>query len=466
MKFETKNLILILTTSICLNCFAQADLATRVDKIINHPSLKKVQFSIHILKADTGQTVYKHNAHKALSPASNMKIVTAAAAVKFLGPDYQYKTKIGICNNALTIISSGDPLLGDKITDAKYTRTNYWILDDIVAKLKENGITAINNIIVDTTIFDDQRVHPNWPKEQLNRDYACEVSGLNFNGNCIDITAQKTNGRIAIIVDPATSYVRITNKVVPISKGKGAVGSYRLQQPNNIIAFGKCKNKQGPFAVAIERPAAFFGFLLAEHLAKTGITVEGQLIEKTLEANCDFKLLAEYSTPITDCLARCNKDSFGLAAEALLKTIAADNSPNQKNGSWQGGQKLISQYLLDIGIEPNEFYIDDGSGLSNENRLSANAITTVFLSVYKNAAWPAYKKSLAVGGIDGTIRKYFKEEKYKGRILGKTGYIAGAKSFSGVCSTPNGDYIFSVLTNKANGKTRTAINNIAKAIFD
>ena len=77
-----------------------------------------------------------------------------------------------------------------------------------------------------------------------------------------------------------------------------------------------------------------------------------------------------------------------------------------------------------------------------------------------------YKDSLAVGGTDGTIEKYFKEEKYKGKILGKTGYISGVKSLSGVCVTGLGDYIFSILSNNTNGQTRTVINNIAQAIVD
>ena len=77
-----------------------------------------------------------------------------------------------------------------------------------------------------------------------------------------------------------------------------------------------------------------------------------------------------------------------------------------------------------------------------------------------------YKKSLAVGGVDGTIDDSFKDQKYKGKVFGKTGYISGVKSLSGVCSTAKGDYIFSILANNTNGLTTTAINNIAKAIFD
>jgi len=77
-----------------------------------------------------------------------------------------------------------------------------------------------------------------------------------------------------------------------------------------------------------------------------------------------------------------------------------------------------------------------------------------------------YKDSLAGGGIEGTIEKYFKEEKYKGKIFGKTGYVNSVKSLSGLCVTDQGDYIFSILSNNANGQTRTVINNIAQEIID
>jgi D-alanyl-D-alanine carboxypeptidase/D-alanyl-D-alanine-endopeptidase (penicillin-binding protein 4) len=127
---------------------------------------------------------------------------------------------------------------------------------------------------------------------------------------------------------------------------------------------------------------------------------------------------------------------------------------------------MATKYLTGLGIKESEFYIDDASGLSREDRLSARAITKVLTDVYKGKDWQMYKDSLAVGGIDGTIKKYFWQDKYKGKVIGKTGYIAGVKSFSGVCTTSNGDYIFSILTNSANGTTRPAINDIAKAIID
>jgi len=466
MKARMKKLLVAAVFSVCLVGVAPADLAKRINAHLSQSLQKNVQFSIHIIKADSGKTVYSHNANRALVPASNMKIIVSAAALKYLGPDYEYKTKVGLCADTLVVIGSGDPLLGDEVTDAKYGREAGWIFEDITALLKKNNITSIKDIIVDSSIFDDQRAHPNWPREELNRWYACEVSGLNFNGNCIDVITKTTSGKVAVLIEPQTSFIEIINKVVPISKGSSAVGSYRQAEPNRIVVHGKCKSEVGPFAVAIERPAAFFGFLLAENLAKAGINTQGQLIEKAVAQNSNFRELAEYTTPMADCLARCNKDSFGLAAGALLKTIAANSQPGRKNGSWAGGQEEISQYLLELGIEEKEFHIDDGRGLSRKNKLSANAITKVLLSIYKGKNWKLYKDSLAVGGVDGTIAKYFKEQRYKGKISGKTGYINGVKTFSGICSSGGDNYIFSILANNTNGQTRATINDIAKAIID
>lgn len=467
MKTETKKLLAVALFCMTLPCAVKADLVKQIDSIIGRPSQKKVRFAVKIVKADTGRTIYQRNANKAMLPASNMKLIISAAALKYLGPEYRYITKIGFCGDSLVIIGSGDPLLGDKVTNTAKGREKNWTFDQITTALIQNGTTDIDDIIIDTSIFDDQRVHPNWPRAQLNQWYACEVSGLNYNRNCIDITTKNIGGRVAVILEPKTSFVKITNRVKAIRTGKGAVGAYRRpQKPNELIVRGKCRKQQGPFAVAIERPPAFFGFLLAQNLNKAGIRTKGQLVEKQIPQDCGFKQIIQYSTPITDCLARCNKDSFGLAAEALLKTIAAKTQPNTTGGSWAGGTIAVSKYLLEIGIPEAQFHIDDASGLSRQNRLSTNAITNVLLNLYKSKNWPIYKKSFAVGGVEGTIRRYFKEKKYKGKVFGKTGYIAGVKALSGICTTDNGDYLFSILTANANGKTRGVINDIAKAIID
>ena len=466
MKTRMKKLLTLIGFAFCLCNLARAELAEQIDGIISESLQKRVKFSIRIIEADSGRTVYDHDSRELMIPASNMKIITSAAALKYLGPNFVYKTKVGLCGNALVIIGSGDPLLGDEKTDARYGRKPGWIFKEISNALKAKGIGTIEGIIIDSSVFDNERVHPSWPEDDLNRWYACEVSGLNYNDNCIKISTKNIGGKVAVFVDPQTSFVSLINKVVPITKGSGAVGTYRNRHPNRLTVFGKCKDEVGPFDVAIERPAAYFGFLLYENLAEMGIDAKGQLVEKTLEDVSDFIPLVEFSTPLTDCLARCNKNSLGLAAEAMLKTIAAMNNPDKKNGSWERGRELIYEFLTGLGIDKSQFYIDDGSGLSRQNELTAHAITTVLSDIYKGENWQLYKDSLAVGGVEGTVERYFKEEKYKGKIFGKTGYINGVRSFSGVCVTGRGDYIFSILSNNTNGKTRTVIHNIAQAIID
>ncbi|MBN1973243.1 MAG: D-alanyl-D-alanine carboxypeptidase/D-alanyl-D-alanine-endopeptidase [Sedimentisphaerales bacterium] len=468
MKVQLRKLFVFVVFIFLSARFVQASLASRVNAILSQSSQQKVEYSVCILKADTGVTAYEHDAHHSLIPASNMKVVTTAAALRYLGSDFEYKTKVGIQDSNLVIIGSGDPLLGDRQTDDKYSRRQNWILEGIAKELKDKNINSLKDIIVDTGIFDNELVHPSWPKEELNRSYACEVSGLNYSDNCIMMSLENLNGQVYISIEPQTSFVTLVNEVRAVLSGDSAVAAYRNVQPNKLTIKGECRNKVGPFEVTIERPAAFFGFLLAEYLDKNGIKVTGQFIEKASVNQKDLKQIAEYVTPISDCLDRCNKDSLNFAAEALMKTIAAYNNPDEKNGSWQRGAELIGDFIKELGIDENEFCIDDGCGLSRKNELSANIITKVLLDVYKGSNWSLYRDSLAIGGVEGTrpIADHFQEEKYKGKMLGKSGSLTGVKALSGICITEGGEYIFSIITNNANGESREAINNIVKAIID
>lgn len=424
------------------------------------------EYSIQIIDLDSGAVLYSHSPRKPLIPASNMKLVTTAAALKYLGPRFEYRTVVGLHEDTLVVIGSGDPLLGDKMTDDKHGRQSGWIFEEVARALHEQGIREINDVIIDTTVFDNERVHPSWSPNDHNKWYACEVCGLNYNDNCIEVTISNLGGTVAIDIEPQTKFVEVVNEIQVTAGTDSAVGSNRTLTPNKVIMFGKVKSKEGPFKVAIEQPAAFFGFVLVEHLARAGIVTRGKLIEKDFDQVGKFKPLVEFVTPISDVLERANTDSLGLAAEALLKTIDAHSHPDRQNGSWAGGRELVARYLSGLGIPAEEFHIDDGSGLSRENRLTTNAISKILRDLYGGGNWELFRASLATGGEDGTIGKYFNEAKYRGRIVGKTGYISGVRSFSGVCRTNRGSYIFSVISNGPNGLSRDAINGIAMAIVD
>ncbi|HPS55128.1 MAG TPA: D-alanyl-D-alanine carboxypeptidase/D-alanyl-D-alanine-endopeptidase [Sedimentisphaerales bacterium] len=464
---KTKRLLLAIVLGVFLAELAFGDLESRINGLLNKTDQKKVSYGIKIVDASNKKEVYSLNPNQAMMPASNMKVITTATALKYLGSGFEFKTQIGLSGENLVIVGGGDPLLGDKKTDAKYGKVSGWIFDDIACALKEKNITSINDIFADTSIFDDERVNPSWPTDQLNRWYACEVSGLNYYSNCIDMTVKVENSKTQITINPVTSYVQIENNVIVTSDSKkSAVGAYRNSVPNKIVIKGKCKSQEGPFDIAIERPAGFFSFLLAENLSKAGITTRGQFIEKQIDYAEPIILLREYKNSMADCITRCNTDSYGLAAECLIKAVGARKNGKGKNGSWADGRSAVSGYLKELGINETEFYINDGSGLSRENRLSANAITAVLYDVYHSSYSKLFEESLAVGGVEGTVDKRFKEENYKGKVFCKTGYISGVRTLSGWVKTSKGDYIFSIFSNNSNWYSKAVIDGIIGAIID
>jgi len=452
---RTKRLLFAIVLGLFFVELAVGGLSSKINALLGGADQKRVVYGIKIIEADSKRERYSFNSNQAMMPASNMKVITSATALKYLGENYQFKTQIGLAGEDLVIVGGGDPLLGDKKTDAKYGREPGWIFDDIANGLKENKVTSIKNIVADTTIFDDERVNPSWPADQLNRWYACEVSGLNYYSNCVDMTVKVENSKARVIVEPATSYLHIENQVRYTSDSKkSAVGAYRNSVANKIIVKGRCKSQEGPFDVAIERPAGFFAFLLAENLSRAGVSIDGNFVEKQLEYAEPIRLVKEYKNSIADCVIRCNKDSYGLAAECLMKTVGAVRYGGKKNGSWANGRRAVGSYLKGLGVKAEQFYIDDGSGLSRNNRLSANAMIKVLYDVYHSSYYELFESSLAVGGVEGTVSKRFKEKKYKGKVFCKTGYISGVRTLSGWVKTSKGDYIFSILTNNSNWKSK------------
>jgi D-alanyl-D-alanine carboxypeptidase/D-alanyl-D-alanine-endopeptidase (penicillin-binding protein 4) len=458
-----KHKIAVIVVFCLLAASASAD---AVNAIIQKHKQSKTQFAILAVDADSGRTLYQKDANTPLICASNMKVITSAAAMHYLGSDYTFKTKVGMLNGKdLVVIGGGDPLLGDPKHETQPGQSSEMLLNKIARTLQSANITSIENLIVDTSFFDNNRVHPSWPVDQLNQWYACEVSGLNFNNNCIRLVATRKGNRGVLTMQPANHYVQLVNQLKMISKGSSAVGAYRNSVPNKLIVKGKL-NKEAGFDVAIENPAGLFASVLADKLKQSGIRVKGNVLQKYTKHEKGIRYLTTIETPISDVMKRCNTNSLGLAAEALVKTISAENTQGNINGEWPHGQALIGRYLKSLGISDEQYVLDDGSGLSRKNRLSPNTLVTVLKDIYDGPDADVFYSSLAVGGVDGTIYKYFRKAPYKGNILGKTGYISGVRSFSGICKSPRGDIIFCILTEKGNGNTRGCINAITEAFFD
>jgi len=433
--------------------------------ILDRNKQTNTEIGIYAVQADSGRVVYRLNSSTPMIPASNMKLVTTAAAMHFLGSTYTFDTKVGLLGKDLVIVGGGDPLLGDPKNDSQPAQAANALMAQIVDVLRKSGIDAVENIIVDTSFFDDTRVHPAWPADQLNQWYACEVAGLNFYDNCVHLQVTRSGNSAVFSMTPENTYLQLLNQLQLISSGSSAVGAYRNSTPNKLSIKGKL-NQEAGFDVAIENPAGLFASVLYDKLKAAGISVQGQVFQKYVKNDANLRYLMIIKTPMANVLKRSNTDSLGLAAECLVKTISAENNPDRINGQWPHGLKLVSGYLNSLNIPNGHYVLDDGSGLSRNNRLSTECLVAVLKDMYNSKDAEMFMASLAVGGEDGTIEKYFQQAPYKGNIIGKTGYISGVRAFSGICKTPNGNIIFSILTEKGNGYTRQCINEITKAIFD
>jgi D-alanyl-D-alanine carboxypeptidase/D-alanyl-D-alanine-endopeptidase (penicillin-binding protein 4) len=450
-----KNITAIVVAALIGHVCFGSNLQQKIDQVIARKDQKNVQFSITVVDPQSGMRLYGHDSSNPLTPASNMKLVTSFTTVKYLGGDYKFVTKAGLVGSKLVVIGSGDPLLGYGGKD---------FIGQIVEALKAKNITQLECVAVDSSFFDNDRINPNWPKNQLNRDYSCEISGLNYNGNCLKISASANGGHVLLDKEPNTEFVKLINSVkLGSSKSVTAIGSNRTDKENTIVVYGRC-GRPASFDVAIENPSIFFGSLLSESVYRAGISVANPLTEES-NVQQPMEIILENETPISDILDNCNKDSLQIAAECMLKTLAAKTSG--KAGSWQGGREIVGNYLVGLGADKNEFFLDDGSGLSSVNKLSSNVITLVLLDAYKSPNWAMLKESLAIGGVDGTIKKQFYKEKYRNKVHAKTGYINGVRALSGICVGASGkEYIFSIITNKANYPTKKAISDVVETIID
>lgn len=462
---------------------ARADVAREVAGVLRAKPLERVTVGVVVARlGDAPQgahVLFRNDSDVPLIPASNLKLVTTAAALDKLGPDFKFRTLLALRTREdgqhdLVIWGDGDPTLGDVEMLRKVGWGTTTVFENWAKQLKARGITSVRNVLVDDSIFDTQFVHPNWPPEQVHRRYVAGVGGLNLNANAVDfmLTVNGMNQLVDYTTDPATNYITVRNSCVRGTQN--AIWLTRHAESNNITLGGQTNASTGyPVSVTIHDPPMFAATVFAETLQKAGITVTGVVrrdpTNRAAYAQADevaraaWTFIAAHETPLQTVLARTNKDSMNLYAEALLKRIGY--ATTQQPGSWENGRGAIIQYLTKLGIPQEQYRIDDGSGLSRENRLSPNAIIKVLTANFHAPHREQYITSLAIADIDGTFANRFTGTDLRGRVFGKSGYINGVSSFSGYLRAKDGQwYAFSIIMNGIPAGTNSTMKQLQERI--
>jgi len=434
-----------------------ADVSSRLAEILV-PS-NKTKFAGKVVALRTGEVLFEHHATNPMIPASNQKLVVLAAAIDQLGGDFQYTTVLAIRDHDLVVIGSGDPVFGDERLAKRDDVAITHVFETWAARLKELGIEQIpGDVIIDDSIFDQSFVHDNWPKNQYQKWYEAPIGGLNLNANCVTASVRPAaSGRPAHIgLIPPNKYVGITNETT--SSDQSSVIVLRPRHSDDLILRGKV-NAYGELApVTVRDPGLFFGAALKEHLIGSGIRVGGSVKRETVRIKqsllpTDVHIIAVHRQALPDVLMRAGRDSLGMVAEGLFKTLGVKHAGQ---GTWSSAASALNAYFRKLDIPAKQVAVDDGSGLSRENRLSPAASVHILQHMYSDPAkFNLLSGSLAVSGADvGTLRKRMRSGTVKGRVFGKTGTIAGVRTLAGYIKTESGDWLaFAFFYNNVVGKS-------------
>lgn len=430
-----------------------ADVRASVNRVLSEPYLKNVEVGIKIVRLGKGpeedQTVYEYQADKRLIPASNLKLVTTSAALDLLGRDFVFRTKLVQKGDDIGLIGDGDPTLGDAELLEKVNWKSTTLFEKWAEALKPRGLRKAQRFFYDDAIFDQQYQHPNWPSDQIHKRYVAGVAGLNFNANCLDfyLTTRGQGQIVDYSTDPPGADIPVRNTCV---QGKqNAVWLSRTAGSDDIILRGQTPaSNVKPISVTVNNPPLFTARVFRNIFRVNGIDIiaDPERDPRLRDSSDQWTTLAVHETPLIQVLSRANKDSMNLYAEALFKRIGA--AVNGPPGSWENGISTVTQYLACLGIDQNQFVLDDGSGLSRNNRVSPDLIIRLLCHQFHGSNRELFLSTLSVGGTDGTLENRFTQTPLQNRVFAKSGFIDGVSALSGyVQTTDNQWFAFSILFN-------------------
>jgi len=397
-----------------------SELRHEIDSLISQPDFRNAQWGVLIVNPRTGDTIYSRNAGKLFMPASNMKIITSAAALTLLGPEYRYRTTFltdgevrdSLLDGNLLVIGRGDPTVSDRMRGTATT-----VMDALADSLRAHRIRQITGSLARVgNAFPDSIYGYGWEWDDLGEYYGAGVDELIFN-----------EGMAPTTLRPPPDTVR------------------------DSLYSGPAKN-----------PAKAFLDALHDALVRKSIRMDGTVRDSILSAPLKMDtLFVLISPPLRDILPALMKPSQNQIAEILLRTIGLERGGL---GTADSARKIVGQQLLAWGVQPDGFVIRDGSGLSDQDLLTPETIVRVLDRIQRDTAFAVYYNSMPIAGVDGTIDTRMKGTPAEGNVHAKTGTLAKARSLSGYVTSADGErLIFSILANNTT-TPGSAVTHVADVI--
>jgi D-alanyl-D-alanine carboxypeptidase/D-alanyl-D-alanine-endopeptidase (penicillin-binding protein 4) len=419
-----------------------------------------------IAEAGTGRIVFEHRADAPMMPASNMKVYVTTTAFKYLGTNFRYRTPVvgrgnldsqGVWQGDLLVRGSGDPTFSGRFeADDKHVTAR---LERLAQRLITSGIRRVTgNVYGFDDVYEENYWGRGWPDKAYLDWYTAPSGGLILNDSCLDVGIYPSQPGAPPLVRklPETNAIPITNNAVTVKgKGRNSLSLNRSFGSDDFRLTGRIYAGGGPsqVTVAIHNPTLYFIRTFREVLQQQGLTVNGQALDADEAPDLPrrgWRVLAwSESPPLTDLARVINTRSQNLFADSLLKTLGYRRA---KSGSWAGGEQVVREYLSSLGIPAASLHMEDGSGLSRLDRVTAGGTLQLLLKVQKEGWFSEWKQTLAVsGGSEGSLRKRLTTPLLAGRVFAKTGFIDDVFCISGYVQSRNDKtYAFSLLFNGQN----------------
>jgi serine-type D-Ala-D-Ala carboxypeptidase/endopeptidase (penicillin-binding protein 4) len=438
---------------------AENNLTHQLNQLLSEdPDLQGAIAGISIRSAESGDVIYDHLGDVRLRPASNMKLLTAAAALSVLGEDYTFKTELlsdGAVKNKtlrgnLYLMGKGDPtLLKDDF-------------DKLAGEIKKLGIKKINgNLVGDDSWYDDVRYSVDLPWSDEQTYYGAQVSALtasptkDYDSGSVMIEVKPGNSKgvkAEVKVTPDTDFIKVINQTETVPENGNKKLTFEREHAKNTVTIAGTLPLQSKAArewIGVWDPTRYALALFKQSLKEQGIHLSGKI--KTGQTPEDAEILHIHSSiKLSELLLPFMKLSNNGHAEILVKEMG---KVVKGEGSWEKGLEVMETELTKFGINPKTLVLRDGSGISHVNLVPAAQLSQLLFAAQRQKWFPAFLQSLPIAGASekmegGTLRNRMKGPAVRGKVSAKTGTISTVSTISGYINTKSGqNIIFSIMLN-------------------
>ena len=425
--------------------------------------------SVHVQAVESTKPLLSMNAQASVQPASLMKLITTAAALDLLGPDYRWTTRV--YTNG---IQNGDILQGDLIIrgsgDPRFSQQDLW---QLLRRLRALGIRQINgDVILDRSLFvaakDDAAQFDQKPERAYNA--LPDALILDTKSVLVHLIPDAARQRVRVTLEPYLTDFSLNAPSLTV----GECGDWRSQlglrvEQKKIIFAGNYALSCGEKTIAVHAyPLThneYFDSSLRQLWREMGGSVQGVTREGVLPVQAQ-EITQWQSAPLTDAIRDINKFSNNVMARQLLLTLAAERGYQPANK--EAGAAVVRQWLISKGINSAELVIDNGSGLSRADRLSAVILARILQAAWLSPHMPEFIASLPLAGVDGTMRKRAESLSVKSFAHIKTGSLTEVAGIAGYVTARSGKRMIVVcIVNHAEAaKLKDAMDNLLQWVYE